>query len=422
MGPILIFDKSTLESLNPNEAMWLDTFFSSNITPLFFIETLADLEKEIKKRRLPEDVVGSLAYKTPDMSSRPNVHHTTLLAGELSGAGKFKMGDGRPIVSGGQIKELGGKTGIVFERAPEEEAFQRWQKREFLDIERLNAKAWRRALSHIDLESNYKFFQRFYPLGKPKTLAKVKDFVDFYIDGPDQERILSFGLSLLGIPQHSQIMIIKKWNDSGKPRIQKFAPYFFHVLSVDLFFYLAIAADLIGRGRPSHKIDLAYLYYLPFCMVFTSNDKLHSDLVPFFLRDNQTFVPGRELKADLALLDKHYDNLSDEIKQQGVIRFASYPPPDDSYLVTRLWDKHMSPTWRKDQGKDIIPENDQETRKKIVEQIKQFVENSIPLPNNHLSSDDADQMVVERKVLGRKGKWNRFPPEVMKKQQSPDNS
>jgi hypothetical protein len=63
MGPILIFDKSTLESLNPDEAMWLDVFFNSNITPLFFVETLADLEKAVHGGRTPEDVVGNLAYK-----------------------------------------------------------------------------------------------------------------------------------------------------------------------------------------------------------------------------------------------------------------------------------------------------------------------------------------------------------------------
>ncbi|MCK5450798.1 MAG: hypothetical protein KAI70_03425, partial [Candidatus Omnitrophica bacterium] len=276
MGPMLIFDKSTLESLNPDEALWLDTFFSANITPLFFIETLADLEKEIRKKRTAEDVVGSLAYKTPDMSSCPNVHHTSLLVGELSGLGKFEMGDGRPVVSGGQMKELGGKTGVVFELSPEAEAFGRWQKKEFLDIERLNAKAWRRALTNINFEEKYKSFQMFFPLGKPKTLVDVKKFVDFYLDGPDQEKTLIFGLSLLDLPQHLQIETIARWNFSEKPKIRQFAPYFTHIFSVDLFFYFAIASDLIGRGRPSHKIDLTYLYYLPFCMVFTSNDKLHS--------------------------------------------------------------------------------------------------------------------------------------------------
>jgi hypothetical protein len=60
MGPIIIFDQSVLESLNPDEAVWLDHFYLANITPLFFIETLADLEKEVRKGRTPEQVVGSL--------------------------------------------------------------------------------------------------------------------------------------------------------------------------------------------------------------------------------------------------------------------------------------------------------------------------------------------------------------------------
>jgi hypothetical protein len=141
MGPSLIFDKSLLESLNPDEAMWLDNFFLSNITPLFFIETLADLEKEIRAGRTPEQVVGSIAYKTPDQSSKCNIHHASLLAGELSGAGDIEMSHGRPIISGGRVVELGGQMGVIFQRSPEEEAFHRWQRGEFLDLERSRAKA-----------------------------------------------------------------------------------------------------------------------------------------------------------------------------------------------------------------------------------------------------------------------------------------
>ena len=44
-GPSLIFDKSSLESLNLDEAVLLDNFYSSVITPLFFVECLADLER-----------------------------------------------------------------------------------------------------------------------------------------------------------------------------------------------------------------------------------------------------------------------------------------------------------------------------------------------------------------------------------------
>jgi len=79
LGPILIFEKSTLQGLNVDEAVWLDNFFMTNIAPLFFIETLADLEKEVRKGKTPEQVVGEIAYKTPDMSPRPNVHHMVLV-------------------------------------------------------------------------------------------------------------------------------------------------------------------------------------------------------------------------------------------------------------------------------------------------------------------------------------------------------
>jgi hypothetical protein len=58
-GPILLFDKSMLQSLSVDEAVWLDTFYFPCITPLFFTETLADLEKEVQKGRSPEDVVTS---------------------------------------------------------------------------------------------------------------------------------------------------------------------------------------------------------------------------------------------------------------------------------------------------------------------------------------------------------------------------
>lgn len=39
-----------------------------------------------------------------------------------------------------------------------------------------------------------------------------------------------------------------------------------HMFSVDFFFHLAIAADLISRpeGKADNKVDIAYLYYLPF--------------------------------------------------------------------------------------------------------------------------------------------------------------
>jgi hypothetical protein len=45
-GPITIFNKSLLQALNLDEAVWFDNFYLANITPLFFVETLADLRED----------------------------------------------------------------------------------------------------------------------------------------------------------------------------------------------------------------------------------------------------------------------------------------------------------------------------------------------------------------------------------------
>jgi hypothetical protein len=102
LGPFLIFDKSSLESLDLDEAVMLDNFFMSNITPLFFVECLADLEKAIRSNSTPEQLVGSLATRTPESQSYPNVHHSTILRSELAGKFDLKTARGRVMMAGGR--------------------------------------------------------------------------------------------------------------------------------------------------------------------------------------------------------------------------------------------------------------------------------------------------------------------------------
>lgn len=418
MGPILIFDKSFLQSLNMDEAVWLDNFFLTNITPLFFVETLADLEKEVGRGKAPEAVVGNIAMKTPDLSVKPNVHHRELLAAELSGVAEIDMKYGRPIVSGGRAVELDGKTGVYFDPSPEEEALSRWQKGDFLDLERQIAKKWRLMLSGINLQQYHKDFQKFFPCGKPKSLSDVKKFVDFHLEVPHQESVLKFGLALVGVPEEAHVRVLDVWRSRNKQPIRTVFPYFAHVFSVDLFFAIAIAADLISRGRPSHKIDVAYLYYLPFCMAFTSSDKLHAQLAPFFLKPEQTFISGPDLKADLANLDVHYSALPDSVKMQGLVRFAFYPPRTGTFLVSSLWDKHMAKDWR-ERAEVEKPSPDKEAGKEILAELKKWENEAKPVADNvHVGVDSSDHVVVRRMVHAKKGKWMRFPPEVINRKKN----
>jgi len=126
-GPSLLFDKSTLESLSLNEAVLLDNFYRSTITPLFFVECLADLEREMfRMKGTPEQLVGSLAERTPDCQSAANVHHMDILKGELSGQFSLDATLLRPFVSSGKVVQLGDSKGMIFQPSEEEDAVQRW--------------------------------------------------------------------------------------------------------------------------------------------------------------------------------------------------------------------------------------------------------------------------------------------------------
>jgi hypothetical protein len=72
-GPITLFDKSALQSLKVDEAVWFDSFYQTVISTLFFVETLADLSIEVETGRTPEQVVGNIAAKTPETGSAVSV-------------------------------------------------------------------------------------------------------------------------------------------------------------------------------------------------------------------------------------------------------------------------------------------------------------------------------------------------------------
>ena len=409
-GPLLIFDKSALQALSVDEAVWLDNFFKTNITPLFYIETLADLEKEIGGGRTPEQIVGDIATKAPDLQANPNAYHLRLLETELHGLESIPM-DGRAVLSRGKPVTSRGKTGVVFTESPEQEAFHRWQLHDFLGIERHIAKVWRAALRVSDYDQRYQFFrQRFLGGRSLKDFQEVKARTDEHIHQADQENIFRFGMKLFSIVPGAQERFVRRWQAAGKPPITQFVPYFSYLYSVELFFYLGLASDLISRQRPTNKVDFAYLYYLPFCKVFTSGDKLHERSAPLFMRSNQMFVRGAELKADLARLDVHYSALPDEVKNSGLYRFASSPPEDTSFLVTRLWDRYV-PNWRqwKEDSKRVTPEI-QEALRKLVCTIA--AESRPAGPGDKFAMDESDYVQMESTAVRKKGKWVRFGPDV----------
>jgi len=408
-GPSLIFDKSSLESLNIHEAALMDNFYMSTITPLFFVECLADLEKQMKSGSTPEQLVGSLADRTPDSQGYPNIHHMMILEGELSRQFDLRTVYERVAMAHGEPVQLGDKKGVVFRKSKEQEALERWTKRQFLEVERNIAKTWRRSLSAVDFDAMVKrVLGSLGPWRAPKTLADAKQIADTIIDYMDPEWLLRFGLDILDVPEASDF-VINDWVNRRRPPLREYAPYFIFMLTINIFFCLVLPTQLLKNVKASHQVDLAYLYYLPFCSVFTSKDNFHAQIVPLFLDPHQTFVNGIDFKEDLKKLDAHYSAMPEEVLKTGLINFAKAPPDDTGFLITRLWDKYL-PRWRDIKAAPKKP-RDPEADKKLLEELNQMSDSPDLKTHDERDMDKINYVTVIKDVKMRKGKWQRFSEE-----------
>ena len=411
MGPITLFDKSFLEMLNVDEAALFDALYSAVICPIFYTEVLADLEKATPGSRTPEKVVQDIARKTPVMHSTPNMLHAAICLAELGG---YPIDMRRvPVRAGGIPVNYGEKVGLIFDEAPELKAFDRWQRGRFQDIERDFASAWRaqlKAARHADMAKLAKAVLRISE--SPRNLEDALSIAKKVVAGDGQRYVtLKTAYALLGLPERLWKRTQERWKTAGGPPLDTYAPYTAYCLMVDTFFHVAVDKKLISPDRPSNRIDVAYLYYLPFCMAFVSNDKLHKRCAPLFLGDNQLFIEGSDLKRDLAALDAYYWALPEDQRREGLFRLASYPPNDDTYLTTRVWKKLKMATVR---PQPAIPSDPSQARKilDMVKDLKGRAQRVSPGAYRHLDFADPDHLVVERRIPLQMGKWRTMPPGV----------
>ena len=413
MGPILIFDKSTLQSLSVDESVWLENFFNTNLTNLFYVETLADIEKKVKNNFTPEQVVGNLALKVPQ-DSTPNVNYLKLLILNLLGV-TVEMSN-RPNIERGVIKRTSnGRVGVYYEPFLEAEALNRWQEGKFLEIERNFARKWRQSISNINFDYMIGLVKNIIPKGKKfKNLKEVKDFVDYFVVGNYKE-LYYLAFNMLKVPEINHKKIIFRWEKQNRPHLSEFAPYAAYVLKINLFFFICLNSSFISKDRPSNMIDIAYLYYLPFCMVFTSNDKLHERVAPLFMEQNQIFIKGDDLKISLGELDNYYSQYPEEVKNQGVMKFAVNPPEKIKTLVKDIWDKSLMIWGKKDSKEKEKPIESNKSEKESVKRIKRLIHEAEVIENDsQIPEEDIDHVVFKRKMLIKKGKWRLLPKEVEK--------
>lgn len=364
----------------------------------------------MKRGKSAEQIVGEIASKTPETGGVPNVHHMELYLSSLMGIPTTM--DGRPILAGGRPVKHEGKNGFNFDISPEAKAFSRWQEGEYLQVEHDFAKSWRAQLQSMTFEGS-----AIYAMKLGIDIKECKNINDAYAAASKiikttgkPYKLLEFVLTSLAVPQEYHQKIVKRYQINGFKPFSTFAPYAAFVVKIEIFFHICVSRGFISPDRPSNKIDVSYLYYLPFCQIFISSDKLHRSIAPLFMRDDQKFIWGQDLKEDLKNLNKYYMLFPEEVKDMGIPSFASSPPPDGDFLTSKLWD-FMNPEWRnKDEGRT---EPSAEADEKLLKHLKGFTNaETLPPEDVDFEPNEIEGLSLQRNIHKRKGSWYQVPKDL----------
>ena len=368
MGPILLCDKSAIQSLQRSAPSLLHRYFWINIPPILVIEILGDLTKKNVSKDAQSEV-QRLAQRLGSTSAIPNVSCRDLIHTELHGI-PIRL-DGRPKVAEGATGvAANGQVVTKVADDPCEHALLRWRAGDFSKDEETFSQVWRdyKELSHWQ-EALLKLRISFSPASKQKSnLDDTLDFVDDIINMEDPLRLLEWLLDDFGF-SHSRISEIISDYQTLPKFVLKSRPYTHYCVRASLFAHLAMSFQLVSQ-KADNRIDLDYLFYLPFCNVFTSHDKFHRALAPYLLTKDQVFAKYEDLAADLKRTADHQAGLApDELEIE--LRLPG-PPEDESSIVHQIWRKFMKPGYRTRPRPNLTP--DQE--RKLMDHMKMLMASS----------------------------------------------
>ena len=327
MGPTILLDKSTLQSLKATSAHELSRYFYLNVPPVLISEVLADIEKE------PEDarclgIVRSIARKASPPDSVVNLHYHSLLYSELLGNPQsIPINSRKPIVGGGRsVTSSDGRSGVYFGVQPENEALCRWMAGEFGEQDRKFAQRWREAIE----ESNLDEYRN--SIGSQgvniESIADLAVVIDELLDLPDvQPTLLDLIMTEIRMSPEVRGWVLHNWRMCDHAVVRDFAPYAHCCLRAKMFIYIGVPQGVVGT-RNSNRIDIEYFHYTPFANIFSSGDKLHKSLAPHLMYPDQSFVPR----------DKLYDELNALAKAR---ESNPHIEPGPGSLIASLWEKHL---------------------------------------------------------------------------------
>ena len=350
-GISLIFDKSTFQIFSRDELRLLHRYFWINVTPILVMEILGDLSKE--KDGFESDSKGAeFASKLFGFNSSVNTFYVDLITAELQGqAIPFY----KPLVDTAQPVEMSdGQIGMRIHPSDERQALDRWQEQQFHNWERELSKEWRAntkvptLLAALKEKINASNPNSRNLNGQQEILAAFDAYVELK---RDSNELLQLLIEQFSIPTEIAGGVFYRWETERTKGFNAFAPYSLYCLRASYFFQTCLQNELIGT-RPTNILDMQYVYYLPFCRVFVSNDKFHDSVVPYLINKNQKYIKGGELKDDL----KRIILMKKQLSGSDLKRIENEPPDSPDSVICRIW-KDMLLNWIP--GRDNVVTDDE---------------------------------------------------------------
>lgn len=346
VGPLLIFDKSFLHMLNSEELFELSLHFFFVGTPTLIREIISDLKKKPASRHLPEDVVKSLAAKMGTAHGIQPANFRKLAIGNLCGADVPMFGQVPVDPSAPNVRVSRDGRGLLYDSVPEQRMWARWASGDFTTDDEQTATAWRDGLEKVNLRAigdQWKEFARQH-FGSARNLTELIAQVDGILSDPRpdiQLEVLGITLSFLHAPTLIKNLVFKRL--LGRPGFlaKELAPYASSIVRLYLTFIGGLARGFIGP-RPSHYLDLQYLFYVPFCMVFVSADKFHREMWRATSGIN-TFVWGEDLKSDLASRVTVRKQMTTKERKVKAKQYGLYPVEVEGSVISDVWRRYMRP-------------------------------------------------------------------------------
>jgi hypothetical protein len=328
----IVLDKSAIQSFSYDEGFCLHIYYYQCLTSILFLEILADLAKFEDKAKAQNEV-GKISSKFFGMNTVVNDDALLLIKMNLLGY-EVKVDDHRPFTSRGyEFKDDEGKTGFFLDEQPEEAALRNWEFGEFDDDHEELARRWRELTKGVDLAKMQKHLKNTEHIPAIQNYSELKTATITVADSPYMQAFfLQRLMDKVDMSKNERLAVNSFFRRSRLP-IRVFAPYAYHCLCVDIAFCIALKNELVTT-RPTNICDMSYMYYMPFCRIFATSDKVQFDFASAMYGGEKNIIKGQDLKADLKKIIEYKDAQKDK-------KYPQIPPGDIETITGDLWIKYF---------------------------------------------------------------------------------